>query len=92
MLKTAEISNWLTDAGAVDVIETMPGSDGRPLAYEELRSRSDQLSLGPIVVQVAALDDVIASKGLSELARTGDHPSCRFSFDPYSLGVPNHQW
>lgn len=80
MLKTAEISNWLTDAGAVDVIKTMPGSDMRPLAYEELRSRSDQLSLGPIVVQVAALDDVIASKGLSELARTGDHPSCRFSF------------
>lgn len=57
-----EISTWRTDAGDFDVLTDIPARDGRRLRYEELVERSSVQDVHGIAVQVAALDDVIASK------------------------------
>ena len=53
---------WQTDAGAFDVLVDMPASDGRRLRYEDLISRANQLDHAGVLVQVASLEDIIASK------------------------------
>jgi hypothetical protein len=57
-----EISTWQTDAGAFDVLVDMPASDGRRLRYEDLVGRANQLNRAGVLVQVASLEDIIASK------------------------------
>ena len=57
-----EISTWRTDAGDLDILTDIPDRDGRHMRYAELIDRSSELHLDGIVVRVAALDDVIASK------------------------------
>lgn len=57
-----EISTWQTDAGAFDVLVDMPASDGRRLRYEDLVGRANQLDRAGVLVQVASLEDIIASK------------------------------
>lgn len=62
VLQQAEISNWITDAGAVDVMRSMSDSSGRSLTYEDLVDRANELDVDGVLVRVAALEDVIASK------------------------------
>ena len=57
-----EISTWRTDAGDLDILAAIPDRDGRHMRYPELVDRASTLGLDGIVVRVAALDDVIASK------------------------------
>ncbi len=72
VLDVAEISNWITDAGSLDVIKSMPDAAGRPLSYADLRSRSEPLPLGQITMQVASLEDVIASKEWTDRPKDRD--------------------
>lgn len=57
-----ELSTWRTDGGDLDVLADIPDRHGRHLSYPELVGRASKLNLDGIVVRVAALDDVIASK------------------------------
>jgi len=57
-----EISTWRTDAGDLDILTDIPDRDGRHMRYPDLIDRASELRLDGIVVRVAALDDVIASK------------------------------
>lgn len=57
-----EISTWRTDAGDFDILMSLPDRDGRHMQYEELLERASELDLDGIILRVAALDDVIASK------------------------------
>lgn len=70
-LAQLEISTWRTDAGDLDVLADIPDRNGRHLSYEELASRADQLNLDGVVVQVAAIEDIIASKEWAD--RPKDH-------------------
>jgi predicted nucleotidyltransferase len=62
MLARMEISTWRTDAGDVDILADMPDRDGRHLRFEELLERADSAVVAGLVVRVASLDDIIASK------------------------------
>jgi len=57
-----ELSTWRTDGGDLDILADIPDGDGRHMSYRELVERATELNLDGIVVRVAALDDVIASK------------------------------
>jgi hypothetical protein len=57
-----EISTWRTDAGDVDILASIPDRSGVRVPFNELFDRAPNLDLEGIVVRVAALDDVIASK------------------------------
>jgi hypothetical protein len=61
-LAHTELSTWRSDAGDFDVLADIPGAGGRRLRYEDVRARVEQLEVDGILVLVAALDDVIASK------------------------------
>ena len=60
--RRVQVSNWMTDAGAVDVLHDMPGRGGERLGFEQLMGRSTVRLLSGVRVRVAALDDVVASK------------------------------
>ncbi len=57
-----ELSTWRTDGGDLDILADIPDRLGRHMSYRELVERATELNLDGIVVRVAALDDVIASK------------------------------
>lgn len=61
-LAQMEISTWRTDAGDMDVLTDIPDRAGLHLSYEELSTRAAELRFHGVVVQVADLADVIASK------------------------------
>ncbi len=63
-LSRMEISTWCTDAGDLDVLVEIPSADGARLSYEDLLPRAVVATYGPdgVVVHIAALDDIIASK------------------------------
>ena len=54
-------STWATDAGALDVLHDLPTKDGR-LSYEALRSTATTADVEGVVLHVAALPAIIASK------------------------------
>jgi hypothetical protein len=70
-LARMEISTWQTDAGALDVLVDMPALDGRHLRYEDLMARAEPIEHAGVLVQVASLEDIIASK------RWADRPKDR---------------
>ena len=55
-------STWMTDAGALDVLVELRDVDGDRHDFADLMTRSDAVDFGGIVVMVAAIEDVIASK------------------------------
>ena len=57
-----EISTWRTDAGDLDILANMPDRSGRHMVYEELYDRSRVITHDELIVRVAGLDDIIASK------------------------------
>lgn len=54
-------STWMTDAGPLDVLRELAVAGGRR-PYEELEPRHVVAELSGIMVFVAALDDIVASK------------------------------
>ena len=52
------ISSWRTDGGILDVIDALLGG----LDYHRLANRAEQKRLGAATVEVASIDDLIASK------------------------------
>ena len=63
-MSRTEISTWRTDAGDLDVLVEIPSADGARLSYEDLLPRAVDATYGAdgVVVHIAALDDIIASK------------------------------
>ncbi len=61
-LQQMQLSTWRTDAGDFDVLADIPDHHGRRVRYEDLAPRSITISVGELSIQVADLDDVIASK------------------------------
>lgn len=92
-LARMEISTWRTDAGDLDIIADIPDRDGRHLSYDSLAARAAELNLDGIVVRVAALDDVIASKEWSDRpkdrAALNELRSLRQQRDPGGLESPD---
>ena len=71
VFRTAQITNWRTDAGDLDVMLTMPDRQGRRLPYEHYVQRAvDGVAEGQ-PVRLAHLADVIASKEHAD--RPKDH-------------------
>lgn len=54
-------STWMTDAGPVDVLGDLPVAGGRR-TYEELLPRAVPRRVHGVVIRLAALDDIVASK------------------------------
>jgi hypothetical protein len=89
MLSQAQISTWRTDAGDLDIMHSLPDRNGRRVGYDELAGTAREIRTeSGVIIKVAALDDVIASKQwadrpkdhdalpeLLELERGGDGPS-----------------
>ena len=67
-----EISTWQTDAGAFDVLVDIPALDGRRLRYEDLIPSANQLGHAGVLVQVASLEDIIASKKWADRPKDRD--------------------
>ena len=70
-LARIQISTWQTDLGAVDVLSHIPDLDGARLDYETLAERATEIDVDGVIVQVADLADIIASK------RWADRPKDR---------------
>lgn len=64
-------STWRTDTGSIDVLGDIPGTDGQPVAYAELRARAIFAPTHEIRIPLASLDDIINSKDHA------DHPKDR---------------
>lgn len=71
-LARLELSTWRTDGGDLDILADIPDRDGRHMSYGELLDRASELDLDGIVVRVAALDDVIASKEWADRPKDRD--------------------
>ncbi len=61
-LSRSQISTWTTDAGYVDVLVDMVNRQGHRQSYEDLEEAAQVLTVGGVLVRVAALEDIIASK------------------------------
>lgn len=59
---SAQITNWRTDAGDLDVMLSMPDHDGVRRTYEHYATRAVHGRADDVPVQLAHLADVIASK------------------------------
>lgn len=64
-------NNWMTDAGAVDVLVGIPGANGARVGYEQLLDRATSRTRDGLTVKVASLRDVIVSKQWAD--RPKDH-------------------
>jgi len=65
-LSRLEISTWRTDAGDLDVLTVIRRRDGQPASFDDLTGRSTQVRVDGIVVEVAALQDIIDSKEFAD--------------------------
>ena len=61
-LRSFGSSTWMTDAGPIDVLRDLRDRDGSDVAFDALMARGVDQQIGAVVVHVAALDDIIASK------------------------------
>jgi len=68
-----EISTWMTDAGAVDVLRDIPSRRGEHSRYEDLLPGSTEMTSDRLTVKVVGLDDLIRSKEWAD--RPKDHES-----------------
>jgi hypothetical protein len=67
-----EISTWRTDAGDLDVLTVLRRRDGARAAYADLIDRALDVRVDGIVVTVAGLDDIIASKEFADRPKDRD--------------------
>lgn len=70
-LARTEITTWNSDAGQFDVLRNIPDVDGARQSYEDLAERATEATYGGIVVRLATLDDIVASKEWAD--RPKDH-------------------
>ena len=61
VLDQLPFTNWRTDAGALDIMKTMPGPGG-PRRYEDLAGDARVLDYAGVRVRVASLSAIVASK------------------------------
>ena len=61
-LRSFGSSTWMTDAGPIDVLRDLRDRSGGAVAFDVLVDRSADQRIGSVVVHVAALGDIIASK------------------------------
>ena len=61
-LRSFGSSTWMTDAGPIDVLRDLRDRQGGDVTFDALISRGVDQQIGAVVVHVAALDDIIASK------------------------------
>lgn len=61
-LRSCGSSTWMTDAGPIDVLRELRDRNGSDVAFDALMSRGVDQQIGSVMVHVAALDDIIASK------------------------------
>lgn len=61
-LARTEITTWHSDAGPFDVLRNIPDADGARRDYDELVARSSEVVHGGVIVRIASLDDIVASK------------------------------
>jgi hypothetical protein len=83
-LEMTDISTWMTDAGAFDVLPGLVAADGHLVTYEELAERETLIDGQGFTIRAAALEDIIAAKeranrpkdreALSELRALRDTP------------------
>jgi hypothetical protein len=59
-------STWATDAGPLDVLVELRDATGGRCRFEDLEARADAVEFGGLVVLVAALNDIIASKEFAD--------------------------
>lgn len=71
-LSRLEISTWRTDAGDLDVLTVLRRRDGTRVSYAELVERATNVNVGGIMVHLAALDDIIASKEFADRPKDRD--------------------
>jgi hypothetical protein len=71
-LGSTEITTWESEAGAFDVLRDIPASDGARQGYEQLAARSKEATYAGVVVRVASLDDIIASKEWADRPKDRD--------------------
>lgn len=64
-----QASTWRTDSGSIDVLSEIPGAEGRPVPYQDLRVRATLAPVTEFRIPVASLDDIIASKESSNRAK-----------------------
>lgn len=55
-------STWMTDSGPLDLLVELRDSSGGRHSFDDLTTRSIQITVGGIVVRVAALNDIVESK------------------------------
>lgn len=64
-LKGFGSSTWTTDAGPVDVLGELPVAGGRR-GYDDLVGRAVPRTVHGVVIYLAALDDIVASKEFAD--------------------------
>ena len=67
-----EISTWQTDAGSLDVLIDIPNRQGHHMPYEDLADAARSLDRHGLVVRVANLSDIIASKEWADRPKDRD--------------------
>lgn len=87
MLSGLQISTWTTDAGWLDILNDMPGADGKRRTYDDLAASVVRITMGALVAPLAPIEAIIASKqwadrpkdreALPELRRLADRPMTR---------------
>jgi hypothetical protein len=71
MLASAELSTWMTDAGALDVLPGLQDADGAIVPYDDLAQRQTIIRGEGFAIRAAALQDIIAAKERAD--RPKDH-------------------
>ncbi len=62
-------STWRTDSGSIDILSDIPGLDGQPVPYVDLRARATFAPTNELRIPVASLDDIIDSKTHADRAK-----------------------
>jgi hypothetical protein len=62
MLAGSPLSTWRTDAGDVDILADIPDRQGRRRSYEDLLAAATTVERAGLVLRVAGLAEIIASK------------------------------
>jgi hypothetical protein len=66
-----DISTWRTDAGELDVLTAIPTRGGGRADYDQVATTAERVEVDGVVVQVASLEVIIASKEWAD--RPKDH-------------------